>query len=263
MVFTTLTIEKRQGVAIIRLNRPDVLNALNAQMSIELGEAAANVRDDEEVRAIILTGSGNAFCSGGDIKGMLSQVSKAGVVQRRDHLKVAYRWLAGFINLEKPVIAAVNGYAYGAGLSLALVSDIMIAAESASFALSFSKVGLTPDFAGAYLLPRIIGLNRAKLFTLTADTFDAKTAHEMGMVTQVVPDAELEGAAWKMARRLAQGPTKALGMTKIMLNKSFDTALADFLELEAAYHAISGATEDFREGVQAFTEKRKPEFKGR
>ncbi|MDI6878402.1 MAG: enoyl-CoA hydratase [Desulfitobacteriaceae bacterium] len=262
MDFTTLTLEKRDGIAIITLDRPEVLNALNFDMGRELGEAVVNVRDDEEVRAVILTGKGRAFCSGGDIKGMLARLSK-GATGRREHLKTVYRWLIELINLEKPVIAAINGYAFGAGLSLALSADVLIAAESAEFALSFLKLGLTPDFAGAYLFPRAIGLNRAKLFTLTADTFNAQQALEFGLLSQVVPDEGLSETAWKVAQRLAQGPTRAIGMTKLMLNKSLDLTLLDFLEVEASYHALSGGTEDFDEGVRAFIEKRKPEFKGR
>ncbi|KLU61156.1 1,2-epoxyphenylacetyl-CoA isomerase [Peptococcaceae bacterium CEB3] len=262
MEFTTLTLEKREGVGIITLNRPEVLNALDFDMSRDLGEAVARVRDDEEVRAVILTGAGRAFCSGGDIKGMLARLSQ-GAAGRREALKTVYRWLIELINLEKPVIAAVNGYAYGAGLSIALAADILIAAESADFALSFLKLGLTPDFAGGYLLPRAIGLNRAKLFTLTADSFGAETAREFGLVSKVVPDGELSAEAWQLARRLADGPTRALGLTKIMLNKSLNFNLLDFLELEASYHALSGGTEDFKEAVKAFGEKRKPEFRGR
>lgn len=261
MSFSTLTVEKREGVGIITLDRPEVLNALNFEMGRELAEAVGMVRDDDEIRAVILTGKGRAFCSGGDIKGMLSRLSK-GATGRREHLKSVYRWLIELINLEKPVIAAINGYAFGAGLSLALTADILIASESAEFALSFLKLGLTPDFAGAYLFPRAIGLNRAKLFTLTADTFNARQALEFGLLSQVVPNEALQETAWKLAQRLAQGPTRAIGMTKTMLNKSLDMNLLDFLEVEAAYHALSGGTEDFDEGVRAFVEKRRPEFKG-
>lgn len=261
MAYSTLTLEKREGVGLITLNRPEVLNALNFDMSKDLAEAVVSVRDDAEVRAVILTGKGRAFCSGGDIKGMLSRLSN-GATGRREHLKSVYRWLIELINLEKPVIAAINGYAFGAGLSLALTADILIASESAEFALSFLKLGLTPDFAGAYLFPRAIGLNQAKRFTLTADSFNARQALELGLVSEVVPDEALEDTAWKLAQRLAQGPTQAIGMTKIMLNKSLEMNLLDFLEVEAAYHALSGGTEDFDEGVRAFIEKRKPEFKG-
>lgn len=262
MSFTTLTLEKREGVGIITLDRPEVLNALNVEMGRDLAEAVISVRDDAEVRAVILTGKGRAFCSGGDIKGMLSRLSK-GATGRRESLKMVYRWLIELINLEKPVVAAINGHAFGAGLSLALAADVLIAAESAEFALSFLKLGLTPDFAGAYLFPRAIGLNRAKLFTLTAESFNSRQALEFGLVSQVVPDEALAETAWRLAKRFAQGPTRAIGMTKIMLNKSLDMNLLDFLEVEASYHALSGGTEDFDEGVRAFVEKRRPEFKGR
>lgn len=263
MEYTTVIIEKRSGVGTIKFNRPEVLNAFNHVMGQEIGSAVAEMRDDPDVRCVILTGSGRAFCAGGDIKGMLNKFSSASPNERRASLKNTHRWLTELINLNKPVIASVKGYAVGAGLSLAMAADIIIAEENSKFAQSFVGVGLAPDLAGSYLLPRLVGLNKAKELTFTGEIFDAHTAQRLGIVNKVVTDNELEHETWQLALRLAQGPTKAIGLAKAMINKSFETDLTAFLDDEASYQAFCGATEDFKEGVQAFIGKRKPVFKGK
>jgi len=258
-----LSIQRSLEWQRITFNRPDVLNALDREMGKEIGSAVLEIRDDPEVRCVILTGAGRAFCAGGDIKGMLSGFSSSSPNERRVGLKNTHRWLTELINLDKPVIACVNGFAVGAGMSLAMAADIIIAAENAKFAQSFVGIGLAPDLGGSYLLPRLIGLNKAKELTFTGEMIDAHTAQRLGIVNQVVPSAELENVTWHLALRLAQGPTKAIGLAKAMLNRSFETDLATFLDSEASYQFLCAGTEDFREGVQAFIEKRKPQFKGK
>lgn len=263
MDYTTIILTKQSGVAMIKFNRPEVLNAFDHVMGKEIGSAVAEIRDDNEVRCVILTGAGRAFCAGGDIKGMLSGLSSSSPDERRAGLKSTHRWLTELINLDKPVIAAVNGFAVGAGMSLAMAADIIIAEENAKFAQSFVGIGLAPDLASSYLLPRLVGLNKAKELTFTGETFDAHTAQCLGIVNQVVSAEELDHVTWQLALRLAQGPTKAIGLAKAMLNKSFETDLATFLDSEASYQSFCAGTEDFREGVQAFNEKRKAEFRGK
>ncbi|GAB6155210.1 enoyl-CoA hydratase [Desulfosporosinus burensis] len=263
MDYKTIIVTKDSGVATIRFNRPEVLNALDREMGKEIGLAVVEIREDHEVRCVILAGVGRAFCAGGDIKGMLSKFSSSSPDERRAGLKNTHRWLTELINLDKPVIASVNGFAVGAGMSLAMAADIIIAEENAKFAQSFVGIGLAPDLAGSYLLPRLVGLNKAKELTFTGEIFDAYSAQRWGIVNQVVSAEELELVTWQLALRLAQGPTKAIGLAKAMLNKSFETDLATFFDSEASYQAFCAGTEDFIEGVQAFKEKRKPKFKGK
>jgi len=248
--YTTLVIEKKSGVATIRLNRPEVLNAFDHVMGEELGVAVAEIRDDPEVRCVILTGSGRAFCAGGNIKGKLNTCSSSSPDEGRTRLKNTHRWLTEFINLKKPVIASVKSYAVGAGMSLAMAADIIIAEENAKFAQSFVGIGLAPDLALSYLLPRLVGLNKAKELAFTGEILDAHTAHRLGIVNQVVTEEELESVTWKLALRLAHGPTKAIGLAKAMINKSFETDLTSFLDSDASYQAFCVATEDFKWGYR-------------
>ena len=262
MEYNTIIVEKNSGVANIQFNRPEALNALSAEMRLELTSAIIDIRDDKDIRAVILTGKGRVFCSGGDIKGMSSPTSIPTLYDRRERQKNAHRFIVELINLEKPVIAAVHGHAAGAGMSLVLAADIVIADETAKFVVSFGQIALVPDMACSFMLPRIVGLNKAKEMVFTGDTYDAQSAERLGIVNHVVPADELVAKAWQMAQRLAQGPTRTIGLAKAMLNKSFETDLLTFLETEACFQALAITSEDFKEGVQAFKEKRTTKFTG-
>ena len=262
MDYSTIILTKQSGVALIKLNRPEALNAFSHAMSSELYSAVMEISEDQEVRCVILSGAGRAFCAGGDVKEMLSEFHTLSSEQRRGVAQKAQLVITELINLNKPVIASVNGFAVGAGMSLAMAADIIVAEENAKFAQAFVGIGLVPDMAGSYLLPRLVGMNRAKELIFTGETIDAHAAKRLGIVNQVVSAEELETATWQLAYRLAQGPTKAIGLAKAMLNKSFETDLATFLDIESSYQSLCGDTDDFQEGVQAFKEKRKAQFKG-
>lgn len=263
MEYQTIVFDKKDGIATLCFNRSEVLNALNFQMSDEIERAIGRIRGDKEIRAVILTGTGRAFCAGGDIKAIFSRVSTANTHERRKLLRKFHCWLEDLINLDRPVIAAVNGLTLGAGMSLAMAADIIIAAESAKFSQSFVGIGLIPDLASSYFLPRLVGLNKAKELIFTGDVLDARAAERLGIVNRVVPDEDLTNAAWELAIRLAKGPTKAIGFAKAMLNKSFETNLFSFLDNEASFFALSSGTEDFIEGAEAFKEKRSPRYQGK
>ncbi len=255
--------EVNAGVATIAFNRPDVLNALDFGMIEELQAAIAAVKANAGVRAVILTGRGKSFCAGGDIKGMLSEFAASAPTKRREAMRHIHRWLIDLITLDRPVLAAVKGYAVGAGMCLAMAADMIVAAENAQFAQSFVGVGLSPDFAGSYLLPRLVGMNRAKELTFLGEAFDARAAERWGLVNRVVPEDQVDETTVQLAQRLAQGPTAAIGLAKGMLNRSFETDLYAFLESEACYQSLCAATDDFQEGIQAFAAKRTPHFQGK
>lgn len=263
MGYSTIILEKESGVATIKLNRPKVLNAINETMGEELLSAISAIRDDREIRAILLTGEGRSFCTGGDIKEFSSENTRHSAPERRQWIRNHHRWYSMLCNLDKPVIAAVKGYAAGGGVSLALAADIIIAAESAKFVMSFVKNGVVPDMAAGYILPRLVGLNKAKEMVFTGKEYDALSAEQMGIVNLVVRDEELETKALQMAQQLAKGPTYAIGLAKAMLNKSFESDLQAFLEMEACFQAQAFASDDYKVGVRAFKEKKTPQFTGK
>lgn len=207
-----------------------------------------------------MTGSGRAFCAGGDISTMQAG---AGPFAGRERLKKVHGIITGLLRMEKPVIAAVNGYAVGAGCNLALACDIIIAAESAKFGQAFVNIGLVTDMGGAYLLPRAVGLHKAKELCFTGQNIEAREAERIGLVNRVVPDAELESTVKALAGKLAKAPTKAIALAKELLNKSFETNLYALLEFESFAQSTAFQTEDFKEGAAAFLEKREPHFQGR
>ncbi|MCG0239888.1 MAG: enoyl-CoA hydratase-related protein [Firmicutes bacterium] len=256
MNWETVRYETGGGVAVITLSRPETYNAFNQQMHRELAEALRQAERDPGVRAVVITGAGKAFCSGQDLAEVPPDLEFSDLVRRY------YNPLFLQIQrLEKPVLAAVNGVAAGAGMSLALACDLRIAHEEAVFTSAFARVGLVPDTGLSYLLPRLVGLGRAMELCLLADRIDARQALELGLVNRVAPAGEFEAAWREWAERLARGP-RSLGYTKRLLYHSLRATVEEQLEYEAWLQGLAGATEDAREGSRAFREKRPPEFRG-
>ncbi|MFJ9371761.1 enoyl-CoA hydratase/isomerase family protein [Streptomyces sp. NPDC101455] len=251
------------GVAYLTLNRPEALNAITPaqrdRLITLLGEASA----DPSVRAVVLTGTGRGFCAGADLRGGGSSGERIAGDVARTIRQGAQRLIAAVLDCEKPVIAAVNGTAAGLGAQLALACDLVLAAESAKFIEVFVRRGLVPDGGGAYLLPRLIGPQRAKELMFFGDTVSAADAERLGLVNRVVPDEALEKTARDWAERLAAGPTRALALTKQLVNASLDSDRTTAFAAEAAAQEINMTTEDAREGVASFVERRSPEYRGR
>jgi 2-(1,2-epoxy-1,2-dihydrophenyl)acetyl-CoA isomerase len=258
-MYKTILFEEKDNILIISLNRPDVYNAFNSDMLSELYEAFKKAGEDEKVRCIILTGTGKAFCSGQDLKDFSEKklTFKEALEQRYNPLikSIAY--------LPKPVICAINGVAAGAGISLALACDYRIASESATLTEVFINVGLVPDSGSSFFLPRIVGYAKAFEMCATGDKVTAAEAKEFGLVNKVVSGKLLMKSAEAVAKNLASRPTKAIGMIKDLLNRSFESSLDEILKLEGDHQQTAGNTEDFKEGISSFLEKRKPEFKGK
>lgn len=261
MTYETILYEVAEGVAAITLNRPDSLNAFNDQMIAEMRDGLKRCRQSQDVRCVLLTGSGRAFSAGQDLKAVSSRSTDFSI---GEHLRKGYnRLILALTELEKPVVAAVNGVAAGAGCSVCLAADIRIASHRASFIQAFSKVGLIPDSGSTWLLTRLVGHGRAYEMAAMADPITADTALDWGLVNQVVPHDQLPeiSAAW--ARRLAEGPTLALGLMKRALYRSATSSLADALLYESHLQEVAGRSEDFQRGLQAFLKKEEPDFKGR
>lgn len=252
--------QKENGVGYITLNRPDKYNSFNREMSMCLQEYLDDCEKDDEIRCIYITGAGKGFCAGQDLAEASdpSNVDFEKIV--REHYNPVIR---RFRNIEKPIIAAVNGVAAGAGANIALACDIVLATTSASFIQAFSKIGLIPDSAGTFFLPRLVGMQRAAALMMTGDRVSAEEAAAMGMIYKCYPDDSFEAESKKMAQYLAQMPTRGIGLTKRLLNHTYGNTLEEQLEMEKDIQVQAGQTEDFKEGVMAFLEKRKPVFKGK
>lgn len=256
----TLISELKNQVLYLTLNRPEVFNSFNKEMALALQNELDKASSDENVRAIVLTGNGKAFCAGQD----LAEATDPNGPSLNDIVRLHYNQIILKIRaIEKPVIAAINGVAAGAGANIALACDITIAKESASFIQAFSKIGLIPDSGGTFYLPRIIGFQKASALMMLGDKVSATDAEKLGMIYKVVADEQFDELIHSTAQNLASMPTKGLGLTKRALNKSFESSLEQQLEWEAVIQTEAGQTYDFNEGVQAFLEKRKPEFKGK
>ncbi len=258
---TTIQFEIRDNVAYITLNRPEAANSINQEMSIALMHAAIQCSEDPAIRAVVITGTGSMFCSGGDLKEFAVQGEHLPY-----HLKETTTYLHAAISrlarMTPPVVAAVNGAAAGAGMSLACACDIVVAAQSARFTMGYTQVGLSPDGSSTYFLPRIVGLRRAFELTLTNRVLSAQEALEWGIVTRVVPDAEVLEQSRTIAIQLAAGPTKALGASKRLLHSSFSETLETQMEHESQTIANIAHTADTREGMAAFIEKRAAKYEG-
>ncbi len=264
MSYQTILFGQRDSVAIITLNRPKVLNACNRQLMEELADALKTCERDPAIRCVLLTGAGRAFCSGQDLSALEELGGHGEQLPVAAHLRRLYNpVILRMRKMEKPILAAVNGVAAGAGMSLALACDLRIAAESATFIQSFVHIGLVPDAGSSYFLVRMLGLGRAFELAVSERRVSAQEALELGLVNRVVPDDRLAEEAMTWARELAQGPTRAIGLTKRALNRALLLDVDEMLDYEAQLQQIAAATADSAEGIRAFLEKRRPNFQGR
>jgi 2-(1,2-epoxy-1,2-dihydrophenyl)acetyl-CoA isomerase len=250
------------GVATITLNRPEVLNSFTRPMAAQLRDIMERIAADDSLRAVVLTGAGRGFCAGQDLAEALPR--DGAVPDLGDFVRDSYNPVVRAIRkLEKPVICAVNGVAAGAGANVAFACDIVFAARGATFVQSFAKIGVIPDSGGTFILPRIVGLHRATVLTMLADKITAEQARDWGLVYMVTDAESLLETAIGTARQLATQPTRALGLIKRGFNRSLGVDLDAQLDYEEELQREAGATADYREGVNAFLEKRKPVFQGR
>lgn len=252
--------KKENSIGFIRLNRPDVFNSFNRQMALMMQDTLDNFEKDSDVRAIYITGSGKAFCAGQDLKEVINPETNPGfqVIVEEHYNPIIHK----IRNIEKPIVAAVNGVAAGAGANIALACDVVVASENASFIQAFSKIGLIPDSGGTFFLPRLIGFQKASALMMLGDKVGAAEAERMGMIYKCVPTESFESESMAIAQTLAEMPTMALGYTKKLLNESMTNNLDQQLQKESAMQIKSGSSNDYREGVSAFVEKRKPLFRG-
>jgi 2-(1,2-epoxy-1,2-dihydrophenyl)acetyl-CoA isomerase len=262
MTFSLIRLEKSEGIATITINRPESMNTYNVLMLNELSSALEEIAVDEAVRAVILTGQGRAFCAGADLKDALLGLQGAKPMQG-DILKLLVQVVLAIRQLPQPVVAAVNGVAAGGGANLVLACDIVLAAENAKLAENFINIGLVPDGGGTYFVPERIGYHRAAEIFFTGRILTAAEALNLGLYNRVVPPEELATAALDLARDLSQRPTRAIAACKSILNREAIPRLRGYLEDEAGQQRAMAATDDAKEGIMAFIEKRKPRFTGR
>ena len=256
-----IKVEKDGRVAIVTINRPEALNAVNAQLHTELEDIFADIAQDNEVNVAVITGAGSAFCSGGDVKAM-----DAGEFEPHSTggpLAGARRLIHNMIEVQQPIIAAVNGHAIGLGATLALFCDVIIASENAKIGDPHIKVGLVAGDGSAVIWPLLCGLAKAKEYLMTGDLMNAAEAERIGLINHVVPPGEVMGKAMELANRLADGPTKAIRWTKLSCNKRLRDEINLVLDASLAVEYVSMLTEDHKEATRAFAEKRAPKFKGR
>ncbi len=259
MAFEIIGFEIEAGVAIITLNRPDKLNSFNQTMAYEVQSALDYCMEDAAIRCVLITGAGRAFCAGQDLEEAIAPNSAS----IEEHVESKYNPMVRRIRaIKKPVIAAVNGVAAGAGANLAYCCDIIVAAQSAKFIQSFINIGLIPDTGGTYFLPRIVGMHKAAELMMLGEKMTAQEGKDLGIIYRVFPDGELMEGAMELAKRMALMPTKGLGLIKKALNMSLRHDLDQQLEVEMDLQGRAGRTYDNAEGINAFLEKRKPVFKG-
>ena len=248
------------GVATLTLNRPDKYNAIVKDMALKMQEYLDRCKEDEEIRSVYLTGAGKAFCAGQDLKEAIGEngIELHSIVEHHYNPLILRIW-----ELEKPVVAAVNGVAAGAGANIALSTDIVVAKQSAKFIQAFSSIGLIPDSGGTFTLPRLVGMQKATALCMLGEPIDATEAERIGMIYKVLPDENFEQQSFDLALRLSRMPTRGLGLTKRAIRMSFRNDIDKQLAIECELQTAAGQTHDYTEGVNAFLEKRKPEFKGK
>ncbi len=263
-MYETILFEKSNGVATIALNRPNKLNSFNGELHEEVLDALNGAASDDEARCIVLRGEGKGFSAGADLAEVIEGDGDPNGPDLGEYLRRTYsRLVTRMVEIEKPIVAALHGPVYGAGLGIALACDLRVAAEGAKFSVAFIKIGLMPDAGVTYFLPRVIGLGRAMQMSMLGDAVDAEEAHRIGLVYEVVPDGSLEDETRKLAEHLAAMPTAALGRMKASLCTTFEADLETALEREAEGQTFCGYTQDHKEGIAAFFEKREAEFTGK
>ena len=263
-MYETILFEKNGGVTTIALNRPKVLNALSHTLHAEIYDAITGAARDDKVRCIVLRGEGRGFSAGADLAEVIEGDGDPEGPDLGKYLRQTYsRLVTRMVEIEKPIVAALHGPVYGAGLGISLACDLRVAAESAKFSVAFIKIGLIPDAGVSFFLPRIVGLGRAMEMSMIGESVEAGEAYRVGLVNKVVPDERLEEEVGILAGRLAGLPTQALGRIKQTLYRSFESDLASALEAEAVGQTFCGYTQDHKEGIASFFEKREATFAGR
>jgi 2-(1,2-epoxy-1,2-dihydrophenyl)acetyl-CoA isomerase len=260
-----LEVSNENGIATLTMNRPEARNALSMEMRKELIDVLHDVERDNSVRCVLLKGAGDHFMAGGDVKGMGDSIKKSPEeIKKEFMLRIhdLHPIMFAMRRMPKPIVASCRGAAAGAGVSIALACDLVIAAEDAFFTLAYCKIGTSPDGSSSFHLPRAVGIKKAMEIALLGDRFDAQAAKDMGMINFVVPDAELDEETNKLITRLANGPTHVYGNTKALFYRSLESEFESQLQAEAEYFSDCASREDFKEGVTAFIEKRSPVFTG-
>ena len=260
-----LEVSSANGIATLTMNRPEARNALSMEMRSELNDALHDIERDDLIRCVILKGAGDHFMAGGDVKGMGDSIKKSSEEIRKEfilRIHDLHTIMFAMRRMPKPIIASCRGAAAGAGVSVALACDLIIASEDAFFTLAYCKIGTSPDGSSSFHLPRAVGIKKAMEIALLGDRFDAQTARDIGMVNFVVPTDELEAETEKLATRLANGPTHVYGNTKALFYRSLESEFESQLQAEAEYFSDCASRGDFKEGVTAFIEKRSPVFTG-
>jgi 2-(1,2-epoxy-1,2-dihydrophenyl)acetyl-CoA isomerase len=257
---STIQFEIQGNVAVIKLNRPAVYNSFNKEMALEMQSRLDDCEEDDNIRAIYIIGEGKAFCAGQDLQEVTDPNGPKLTSIVKDHYNPIIEKIR---NIEKPIIGAVNGVAAGAGANIALACDICVATESSSFIQAFSKIGLIPDSGGTFTLPRLVGMQRAAALMMLGDKVGAKDAEQMGMIYKAFSDETFAEESMRLAIKLSKMPTRGIGLTKRALNLSMISDLSTQLKVEEELQTIAGKTDDYKEGVASFLEKRKPDFKGK
>jgi enoyl-CoA hydratase/carnithine racemase len=260
--FKTVLLSQEGNIATVTLNRPEVLNSMSPALMKDLTKAVGIVAKDENIRAVIINGAGRAFCAGGDVRD-IARMANMNPLDYREYINEVFESIRGIVWMEKPVIAAIKGSAVGGGLDLAMACDIRIAARGTKMGSAFIRMGLLPELGGIYFLPRLAGVGMARLLAFTGDLITAEEAERMGLVEKVVPEEELDKTARDLAAKLAKGPTKAIAMTKIAINRSLNMDLESSTDYCWRLNPLLLQTEDYHEAFTAFLEKRTPTFKGK